>query len=171
MQKLVLHNDEGQTVRLGALGVRFMVAGDETEGCFALVEHPLEPLSLAGPVHTHADTDEYSFVLEGEMAALIGEETLRAGPGTLVFKPRGVPHTFWNPGGTRARILEIITPGGFETYFREMAELLGAGGPPDLGRISEVMARYKLTPDLPTTFRVMREHGVSLPGLELPASG
>jgi mannose-6-phosphate isomerase-like protein (cupin superfamily) len=91
------------------LGVRFMVSGAQTEGRFALVEHPIRPKALAAPLHTHADEDEISYVVEGA-GMQIGDRELRAGPGTLVFKPRGIPHAFWNPGDTPARMLELTSP-------------------------------------------------------------
>jgi mannose-6-phosphate isomerase-like protein (cupin superfamily) len=74
-------------------------------------------------------------VIEGEIGVRTGREEFRAGAGSHVLKPRGVHHAFWNPGPEPARILEIISPAGFERYFEELAGVLSAGGPPDLGRI------------------------------------
>lgn len=59
---------------------------------------------------------------EGEIGVLMGEQTFKAAAGAYVLKPRGVPHTFWNPGPEPARVLEIISPAGFEGYFEELAE-------------------------------------------------
>ena len=95
---LVLSPGAGKLVWLADLGVRFMMTGAQTDGRFALVEHPIRPKALAAPVHTHTNEDEISYVLEGEMGLQIGKRVLQAGPGALVFKPRGVPHAFWNPG-------------------------------------------------------------------------
>jgi uncharacterized cupin superfamily protein len=77
-------------------------------------------------VHTHANEDEYTYVLEGRVGLQLGDEVIEAGPGDLVFKPRGVAHAFWNAGDEPARMLEIISPAGFENYFRELAPLLAA---------------------------------------------
>src|SRR5919107_4714520 len=111
---------------LGSIGVRWMIDGDETPGRgFSLVEHPMSPRALAAPIHRHTREDEYSYVIEGRMGALLGDEVLEAGPGDLVFKPRGQWHTFWNAGDEPTRILEIISPAGFERYF---AELVAMGG-------------------------------------------
>ena len=60
------------------------------------------------------------------MGALLGDDVVEAGPGDLVFKPRDQWHTFWNAGDEPCRILEIISPAGFEEYFRELVDLLGA---------------------------------------------
>jgi mannose-6-phosphate isomerase-like protein (cupin superfamily) len=119
-----LSPDEGETVRFGGLGVRFMIDVAATGGTFALVEHPTEPRVLAAPMHTHRHEDEYTYVLEGEIGVQVGEEVRVARPGDLVFKPRGVPHAFWNAGDASAWALEIISPAGFEQYFAEIAPLL-----------------------------------------------
>jgi mannose-6-phosphate isomerase-like protein (cupin superfamily) len=111
---------------LGSIGVRFLIDGEESGERFSLVEHPMSPRALAAPLHLHTREDEYSFVLEGRMGALLGDEVVEAGPGDLVFKPRNQWHTFWNAGDEPCRILEIISPAGFEQFFRELSELGGA---------------------------------------------
>jgi len=63
-----------------------------------------------------------------------------------VLKPRGIPHAFWNAGEEEVRLLEIISPGGFERYFAEVAPLLAAG-PPDFEALGAVQARYGLAMD------------------------
>jgi len=123
--KIVGPND-GAEGFLGSIGVRFMVDGPETGENFSLVEHPMSPRALAAPLHLHTREDEYSFVLEGRMGALLGDDVVEAGPGDLVFKPRNQWHTFWNAGDEPCRILEIIAPAGFERFFRELVEMGGA---------------------------------------------
>jgi mannose-6-phosphate isomerase-like protein (cupin superfamily) len=112
---------DGLTVDLGSVGVRFLVWGAESGGGFSLVEHPIPSRTLAAPLHRHANEDEYSYVLEGRLGALLGEDVVFANVGDLVFKPRQQWHTFWNAGDGPCRILEIISPGGFEQVFAEMA--------------------------------------------------
>ena len=111
-------------MQFGRLGVRFMIEGAQSGGNFALVEHPIGPRALAAPMHTHRYEDEYTYVLEGEIGVQVGEEVLVGHPGDLIFKPRGVPHAFWNAADEPARALEIISPAGFERYFAEIAPLL-----------------------------------------------
>ena len=101
---------------LGSIGVRFMIDGHDAGHRFSLVEHPMSPRALAAPLHRHTHEDEYSYVLEGRMGALLGEEVVEAGPGDLVHKPRDQWHTFWNAGDEPCRILEIISPAGFEGF-------------------------------------------------------
>ncbi len=128
---------------LGSIGVRFMIDGSEADERFSLVEHPMSPRALAAPLHMHTREDEYSYVLEGRMGALLGDDVVEAGPGDLVHKPRNQWHTFWNAGDEPCRILEIISPAGFEHFFQELSDMGGAlkADPEQLGALSE---RYGL---------------------------
>ena len=110
---------------LGSIGVRFMIDGADAEQRFSLVEHPMSPRALAAPLHRHTREDEFSYVLEGRMGALLGDEVVEAGPGDLVYKPRNQWHTFWNAGDEPCRILEIISPAGFEQFFAELSAMGG----------------------------------------------
>jgi quercetin dioxygenase-like cupin family protein len=157
----VLAPQDGEMVNLLALGVRFMIDGDATGRRFSLVEHPLPPRTLGAPVHTHRNEDEYSYVQEGRVGIQLGDEVLEAGPGDLVFKPRGVAHAFWNAGDEPARLLEIISPAGFEEYFREMAPLLAAPDR-DEAAIGEVVSRYELEIDFDTIPVLAERHGLRL---------
>jgi quercetin dioxygenase-like cupin family protein len=156
---------DGGFVDLGGLGIRFMVGGEETGGQFALVEHPLEPRALGAPMHRHTNEDEYSYVIEGRMGAQLGEEVVFAEPGDLVFKPRGQWHTFWNAGDEPARLLELISPPGFENYFREMGELV-ADGPPDPERRAAIAAKYELEVDPESVAGLVEGHGLRFGGAE-----
>jgi len=120
--KTVIRPDEGQSVWLGGVGVEFKIPGELTGGAFSVVEHPLEPGRLIPP-HVHHREDELSYVLAGRIGVRIGDDEYDAGPGTYVWKPRGIPHTFWNPGREAARLPEIISPAGFERFFAEVGEL------------------------------------------------
>jgi len=128
---------------LGSIGVRFMIDGVDAAERFSLVEHPLSPRALAAPVHRHTREDEYSYVLEGRLGALLGDDVVEAGPGDLVFKPRNQWHTFWNASDEPCRILEIISPAGFERFFRELSDMGGVieAGP---DAVAELSARYGL---------------------------
>jgi mannose-6-phosphate isomerase-like protein (cupin superfamily) len=146
---------DGKTLDLGVVGVRFLVWGEESGGGFSLVEHPIPPRQLAAPLHRHSREDEYSFVLEGRLGALLGEEVVYAEAGDLAFKPRDQWHTFWNPDDTPCRILEIISPAGFEHYFDEVA----AG----VGSREDYQARYGTEVDFDGTRRVCEQHGLQFP--------
>jgi mannose-6-phosphate isomerase-like protein (cupin superfamily) len=120
-----------------------MIGGDDSRGSFSLVEHPMSARALAAPLHRHSREDEYGYVLEGRVGALLGDEVVLGGPGDLIFKPRNQWHTFWNAGDEPARLLEIISPAGFERYF---AELVALGGSAQAEReaLRELAGRYGL---------------------------
>ncbi len=159
----VLGPSDGHAGFLGSIGVRFMVDGDTTSESFSLVEHPMGAHALAAPMHRHNREDEYSYVIEGRMGAILGDEVLEAGPGDLVFKPRGEWHTFWNAGDDPCRILEIISPAGFERFFAELVELGGVAqaDPADLGALCE---RYELELDPSSVPGLIERFGVRMPG-------
>ena len=115
--------DEGETVHIYGVGIRFLLRGAQTGGRFALVEHPIAPRALAAEAHTHTREDEWSFVLQGEVGFLLGETELVARAGDLVPKPRNLRHAFWNAGDAPARVLEIITPAGFEEFLDQGAAI------------------------------------------------
>ena len=153
----VISPTEGERVELGGLGVRFMATG---EG-FALVEHPIAPRTLAAPMHVHEHEDEYSYVLEGEVGVQVGEEVRYARRGDLVVKPRGVWHAFWNRADEPARLLEIISPAGFERYFADLAPLLPPARPePDFEGLVALQARYGLRMDMDTVATISEREGL-----------
>ena len=158
---------DGKFVDLGSLGVRFMVWSAESGGGFSLVEHPMPPRTLAAPLHRHSREDEYSYVLEGRMGALLGDDVVYASVGDLVFKPRRQWHTFWNAGDEPCRILEIISPGGFEDYFEELAALMPqmrTGDPASIIRASGIPERYGIEFRPESIPELCRTYSLRFPG-------
>jgi mannose-6-phosphate isomerase-like protein (cupin superfamily) len=153
---------DGQAGFLGSIGVRFMVEGETTAERFSLVEHPMSAHALAAPLHRHHREDEYSYVIEGRMGALLGDEVLEAGPGDLVFKPRDEWHTFWNAGEAPCRILEIISPAGFERFFAELVDLGGVARA-DADQLGELCQRYELEMDPSSVPELIHRFGVRFP--------
>ena len=153
----IVTSEDGLEGFLGSIGVRFLIDGDETGRRLSLVEHPMSPRALAAPLHLHTREDEYSFILEGRLGALLGDDVVEAGPGDLVFKPRDQWHTFWNAGDDPARILEIICPGGFEHYFDEMSAAVAEHGP-DPAVIAPIATRYGLEFDFEPVPALVEEH-------------
>jgi mannose-6-phosphate isomerase-like protein (cupin superfamily) len=138
----VLGPTDGKLGFLGSIGVRFMIDGAEADQRFSLVEHPMSPRALAAPLHLHNREDEYTYVIEGRVGALLGDEVVVGGPGDLIFKPRKQWHTFWNAGDEPARILEIISPAGFEHFFEELSDM-GGVMQADPDTLAELCARYE----------------------------
>jgi mannose-6-phosphate isomerase-like protein (cupin superfamily) len=154
---------DGKLGFLGTIGVRFLIDGAETAGGFSLVEHPMSPRALAAPMHRHQNEDEYSFVLEGRMGALLGDEVIEAGPGDLVFKPRGQWHTFWNALDQPSRILEIIAPAGFERFFERLSDMGGVTAvPPET--LGALCAEYGLEMDPDSVPKLLERFGLAFPG-------
>ena len=146
-----------ETLIDGPFGAGLLLVTDN----FSVVEHPIAPHTLAGPSHVHRNEDEYSYVLEGEVGFEVGDETFSAGAGQLVAKPRAIWHAFWNAGDAPARVLELISPGGFENYFVELAPLLQPER--DFEGMAGVQAKYGLEMDFSSIERLSREHGLGTP--------
>jgi mannose-6-phosphate isomerase-like protein (cupin superfamily) len=146
-----------------------MLYGAEAGERVSVVEHPMSPRALAAPMHRHNNEDEYSFVIAGRMGALLGDEHVEAGPGDFVFKPRGQWHTFWNAGDEPARILEIISPAGFERFFAELVDLGGVANasPETLG---DLCRRYELEMDPESVPGLVERFGLRFPGEPLQPS-
>jgi mannose-6-phosphate isomerase-like protein (cupin superfamily) len=148
---------DGTTINLGSLGVRFMIYDVDSGGGFSLVEHPIPPRHLAAPLPRHSREDEYSYVIEGHLGALLGDDEVYAGVGDLVVKPRHQWHTFWNAGDSLCRILKIISPAGLEHYFEELAE--------NVAERARAQQSYGLESDLDCTRRLCERLGLRFPGI------
>jgi len=143
----------GKQFDFDGLGVRWVLDASETDGRFSIVEHPLAPRALAAPLHYHHREDELSYVVSGTLGALLGDRVMVANAGTWVRKPRQQWHTFWNAGDTPCHIIEIISPAGFENYFREVAAAWG--DPSAFTAINDRYAiemRFDSVPDLCSRF-------------------
>jgi quercetin dioxygenase-like cupin family protein len=154
---------EGRYVHFQSLGTRDIVRGERTGGAVAVSEHDLAPRELGAPTHTHEHEDEISYVTSGRLGVQIGDEVLIAEPGDTVFKPRGVPHAFWNAGDEPVRFLEIFTPSNFQDYFAEIETILNVEGEPDFEALGAVMARYGLSMDMDSIGPLCEAHGLNAP--------
>jgi quercetin dioxygenase-like cupin family protein len=156
-----LGSADGRRADLPKLGNRYLIDNDGTDGRFSLIEHTIPPHGLAAPTHTHEHEDEYSYVLTGRMGALIGDEVVEAGPGELVFKPRGIPHAFWNGSAASARILDVIVPAGFERFFEELSDM-GGVAEVDEEAFARLRERYGLEMRPDTVPELIERFGVRL---------
>ena len=163
LDRIAVPAEGGERVDLGGLGIVWKIEGAEAGERFSVVHHPLAPRALAAPLHRHTREDEYSYVLEGTLGALLGDEVVTAGPGTWVFKPRNQWHTFWNAGDTPCEIIEIISPSGFENFFRELAEVYAADDGPDLAGFADLCDRYALEMDPDSVPGLCKRFGVRHP--------
>lgn len=154
---------EARTLLAGPLGADLLAGAAQTGGAVSFLVHPLAPRTLGSPMHTHTQEDEWLYVLEGEVGVRLGDRTVTARRGDLVLKPRHVPHAFWNATGEPARILEVITPAGFEGYFARLGELLGGGVRPDFAEIATLPGAYGMEVDAASIPALMAEHDLRLP--------
>ena len=161
-KSIAIAPDSSERAEFGGLGIVWKIDGAHTGERFSVVHHPLAPRALAAPLHRHTREDEYSYVLTGTLGALLGDEVVTAGPGTWVFKPRDQWHTFWNAGEVPCEIIEIISPAGFEDFFRELAEVY-ATGEPDLVRFADACARYGVDMDPESVPGLCKRFGVTHP--------
>ena len=131
----------GERLRFGEVEVVVKASADTTGGAFAIFE---ENAPVDTPLHVHANEDELFYVLEGEHVFEVGDREFQAGPGALVFAPRGVPHAQRRVVPRAGRILVLTSPAGLEGFFRELAEAdrAGAIGPDAYAHAS---SRYGIT--------------------------
>lgn len=141
MRPIVLRPGEGDAVTLMGNTLVFKAEAADTGGSFGLVEYTAVPGFAGPPLHVHRETIDVFIVLEGELALRLGDETVPAPAGSFVLVPPGTAHTFSNPGTEPARFLGLQTPGGFEQYFRDLAQVLGEG-PPDSDELARLLAGY-----------------------------
>jgi quercetin dioxygenase-like cupin family protein len=161
----IVQPGEGPVGDLGSIGVAFKLWGADTGGAVAIVEHPF-PVGALVPPHLHTREDEYSIVTEGEIGFRSGDRETVLSAGGYITKPRGELHTMWNAGSAPARMIEVISPAGFEHFFRELAGAIAAEPPrlADIGTLADkyglqfgqpdwlqgLVSRYNLTPPLGT---------------------
>ena len=143
-----------QTITVGAMGIRFLVEADDSNGTAAVFECYVPANATMPAPHSHDAFEETIYGLEGTTTWTIDGETVEIGPGEAVCVARGAIHGFENRASSDAAFLAIATPGVFgPAYFREVADVLAAsgGGPPDRQALIEVMRRHGLTPAQPAT--------------------
>jgi quercetin dioxygenase-like cupin family protein len=154
--------DGGVVTMKGSVGVITKIHGSATNGVMSVVEHPVAGRTLVPP-HVHRDHDEWSYILEGRIGARVGDDEFTAVTGSYILKPRQIPHVFWNPDDSPARILEIITPSGLEDMFAEFGALAARGEltPATMG---ETAARFGSTMFMDWVPDLVARHGLTMMG-------
>ncbi len=143
-------NPSDEILRLGPLGVRFLITGDDANGSVAAFELTVPAAQrLLAPAHSHDHYEETIYGIEGVLTWTVDGKPIEVGPGQALCIPRGAVHRFDNNGSQDVKALCVITPAAIgPQYFREVVEVMkaAAGGPPDRVRLAEVMRRHGLTP-------------------------
>jgi quercetin dioxygenase-like cupin family protein len=137
-------------IHAGQIEIRFLLQAAQTAGTLTMFEFVVPAQARVPIAHSHEAFDETIYGLSGVLTWTLDDKQVRVGPGEVLFIPRGHVHHFVNLDTQDARQLSAITPGllGPE-YFHEIAEVVNAGGPPNVERIMEVMRRHGLRPALP----------------------
>jgi len=138
--------DEGEAVWFLRNRMTIKATAGSTGGAYGLVESLIAP-GFSPPLHVHHREDEAFYVLEGDVTMRCGDRTFRAGPGSFVFLPREVPHTFVVEGEAPARMLTLLSPGGGEGVFVDGGRPAEDAGlppatPPDIERLKRVSLEY-----------------------------
>ena len=134
-----------EIIRIGQIEIRFLLDGDDTAGRLSVFEVVVPPGARVPAPHYHEQVDEVAYGLEGELTFTVDGRANRIGPGDHCFIGRGAVHHFVNAGAEPTRTLSVLTPATIgPAYFRDMAALFAAGGPPDPARVAEVMRRHGL---------------------------
>src|SRR5262249_32955567 len=153
--EMAMKTSDAGTVSIRNFRGEIRVRADETGGGMTMVEHTLPPGYIAMPLHTHQRETEATYVLEGTLWVQVGKRVTKLGPGQTIVKPVGVPHTCWNEGRHPARFLDVVTPGGLEPWYEEIAAIVPARGEVDVARILEVSRRYGLEFDMDSLMDIM----------------
>ena len=138
---------EGKTISLLGVTIRYMTTRADTQGAWSLLEYTAPPHFAGSPLHWHRRTAEAFYVLEGAVTIQVGERTIKAAAGAFVLVPTSVVHTFSNPEDELARFLTLVSPGGFERYFEELAALVKSEPqwpPADPRKLAVLGAKYDI---------------------------
>jgi len=134
-----------ETVRIGSLELNFLLDGEDTDGTLVQFELVVPPNAKVPAPHFHVEVDETLYILEGTITQLIGTEMHELHPGDHCFIKRGTVHGFNNLHSETARALCTLSPASIgPSYFREVGELIDAGGPPDIEKLLAIMKRHSL---------------------------
>ena len=133
------------TIRVGALSIRYLLDGSASQG-LGVFELEVPPGANVPPPHSHTLNEECVYVLEGTLRYAVDGDVRDLGPGEWMRTPKGSVHAFSNPHAQAARALIIQSPDVGAQFFRDVAAIVNAGGPPDLEALVAVMGRYGLVP-------------------------
>lgn len=135
-------------INVGHLGIRYLVDGSP-KASVGIFELTVPPASNVPPPHSHSNNEEIVYVLEGTLRYTVGSTTRDLTPGETMHTPEGTVHGFSNPSGNVARALIILSPDIGAQYFKDVAAVVNAGGPPDKGALLTIMSKYGLVPAAP----------------------
>lgn len=142
-------NPSEEAIRIGPLGIRFLLSGEDTNGSVSVFEVTVPARQkLAAPAHKNDAYEETLYGIKGVLTWTIDGKAIELGPGQALCIPRGAVHRFDNFGTEDAKQLSIVTPAIMgPAYFREASQVVNAaaGGPPDTAKMVEIFRRHGMT--------------------------
>jgi quercetin dioxygenase-like cupin family protein len=143
-----LNREAGQSIWFLGTLMTLKASGKQTGDAYGLIEQVLPP-EFATPLHVHHSEDEAFYLLEGEATFTCGDKAMKASAGSYIFFPRDIPHWFCVTGNQPARLLQFNFPAGLENFFVEVGEpapslTLPSAGPPDIGKLVSIAAKYQM---------------------------
>jgi quercetin dioxygenase-like cupin family protein len=135
-------------IKVGQLGISYIVDGSQSAS-IGMFELSVPPGSNVPPPHSHSNNEECVYVLAGTLRYSVGAESRDLTVGQTMSTPRGAVHAFSNPFAETARALIVLSPDIGAEYFRDVAAVVNAGGPPDRAALVSVMSKYGLVPASP----------------------
>jgi len=134
-----------EIIKIGQLELSFLLDGDDTNNQMVVFELLIPPGAKVPAAHYHIEVDEMLYGMEGTFTSHVDGKTVYTSIGETLFIPRGAVHQHDNLSDKTAKALCVLTPASIgPAYFRELAQLLQAGGPPDPAKVVEIMGRHGL---------------------------
>ena len=148
-QDTIRVNSSEETIKIGPLGIRFLITGEDSHGSVSVFE-VLVPVGqkLAAPAHKNDAYEEILYGIQGVLTWTVDGTAIEVGPGQALCIPRGAVHRFDNFGNEDVKQLAVVSPAIMgPAYFREAAEVISAaaGGPPDREKMMDVFRRHGMT--------------------------
>jgi mannose-6-phosphate isomerase-like protein (cupin superfamily) len=134
---------EGRPIHVLGDEIIVKISSRDTAGKFTVFEGRTRPKS-GPPLHVHYTQDEWWLVLEGEYLFEVDGRPIVARAGDTVFAPRGSRHTFQNIGETIGRVMTTAVPGGLDTFFEELEQIVPRGAALDPKQVLPLFNRYDL---------------------------
>ncbi len=153
---------QGAPVPIRRFRTLVKVPAGDTGGRYSLLEHALEPETLAMPMHRHRSETKTFYAIEGSVTVQIEREVFVVTPGGSLVVPAGSMHTMWTETERRVRFLSVVAPGGLEEYYAEVASYIPMGGKPDIDRVLEASTRFGIELDMLSLLDIIESHQVQL---------
>ncbi|MGZ3691745.1 MAG: cupin domain-containing protein [Pseudobdellovibrio sp.] len=130
-------------IKVGQLGVRYFkdAAKEKQMGAFELI---VPPKANVPPAHSHSQNEEMVYVIEGVLRYSVDGVSRDLKVGDSMFTPKNSVHGFSNPFDQTAKAIVVLSPDVGAQYFRDVAEIVNTGGPPDKAKLVAVMEKYGL---------------------------